>query len=83
MGAVGAGSALRYVLKIRACLPTPHLLQPSALRKGKNLLFRLCDFAIDLLGNKSMPMSLQGQVDQRNNRQVDVEDFFFPFLLQF
>lgn len=45
----------------------------------QNFLFRIRDFAIDLLGNKSMPMSLKGQADQKNNRQVDVEGFFFPF----
>lgn len=30
-----------------------------------------------------MPMSLKGQADQKNKRQVDVEGFFLPFLLQF
>lgn len=83
MGTTGAGFALQCTPKSRACLPTPRLLQPHAPPKGKSFLFRISDFAIDLLGNKSMPMSLKGQADQKNKRQVDVEGFFLPFLLQF
>lgn len=30
-----------------------------------------------------MPMRLKGRADQKDNRQVDVEGFFFPFPLQF
>lgn len=67
----------------RAWLPAPRLLQPRAPCKGKSFLFRICDLAIDLLGNKSVPMSLKGRADQKNNRQVDVGGFFFPFPLQF
>lgn len=51
--------------------------------RGKGSPCRISDFAIDLVGNKSMPMSLKGQADQKNNRRDVVQGFFLPFLFQF
>lgn len=51
--------------------------------RGKGSPCRISDFAIDLVGNKSMPMSLKGQADQKNNKRDVVQGFFLPFLFQF
>lgn len=41
------------------------------------------DFAFDLVGQKSIPMQLQGQADQKNNRRVVVQASFSPFCSSF
>lgn len=76
---------LELALLCSTCSKAEHPSLPltySLVQHTKSFLFRICDFAIDLLGNKSMPMSLKGQADQKKNRQVDVEGFFFPLYVE-